>query len=377
MAQLKRKSVSGTVVYTVVMTAYILVGLALILFGLNKAWIFASEYENAIASNLMDEYIAALNENLWDESIAATIEHMPHEYQTDAEVAAIVQEMFSSELSYVRTVGGDGTDSLAYAILCDGGAIGKVTLVRDESKAGEVEFGSLPWKIESETFDFTGLYSSLKVTVPAHYSVSVNGHVLGEESIVERGIHYDVLEEYYESYPDLPTKVTYKAEHLIGHLEAVIRDENGNVTVPDKTKDDSQYIPPIDNEVWARLSEFAVAFSDPYLAYSSYVRDPYSGLAALEPYLYPNGELYQRLKLTQDGYDYAHTTSYRFNGAQLIGAVSLGGGYYSIDVHAQTVITYPNKGENGVVNDNNGLKVTVVEYNGGFRAIDLERYKVD
>ena len=83
------------------------------------------------------------------------------------------------------------------------------------------------------------------------------------------------------------------------------------------------------------------------------------------------------LRLTLDGYDYAHTTSYRFDGAQLIGAVSLGGGYYSIDIHAQTVITYPNKGENGVVRDNNGLRVTVVEYNGGFRAIDVERYQVD
>lgn len=374
MTKLKRKTVSGTVIYTVFMCAYLVLGAAALLFGLNKAWIFAREYENAIATNLMDEYIAALNENLWDESIASTIEHMPHEYQTDLEVAAVVQEMFSSELSYARTVGGDGTNSLAYAILCDGRAFGRVELVRDESKADEVEFGNLPWKIESETFDFSGLYTSLKVTVPERYSVAVNGHVLGEDCIVERGIHYDVLEEYYASYPDLPTKVTYRAEHLLGHFEPVIFDENGNVTVPDRTRDDSQYIPPISDEVMARLAQYAVSFADPYLAYSSYVRDPHSGLAALEGYLYPNGELYERLKLTQDGYDYAHTTSYRFDGAQLVGAVSLGGGYYSIDIHAQTTIFYPGKGE---VHDNNGLKVTVVEYNGGFRAIDLERYLVE
>ncbi len=377
MAELKRKSTSGTVLYTLFIIAYLVVGGALILFGLNKAWIFAAEYEATVPNHVMDDYIAALNENLWDESIARTIELMPHEYQTDAEVAAVVQEMFSSELSYARTIGGDGTNTLVYAILCDGKAFGQVTLVRDESKADEVEFGALPWKIESETFDFSGLYSSVKVTVPSQYSVAVNGHVLGEECITERGIHYDVLESYYESYPDLPTKVTYTAEHLLGHLEPVIFDEYGNVTVLDETKDDSQYIPPIDNDTWGRLSTFAVSFADPYLAYSSYVRDPHSGLAAVEPYLYPNGDLYQRLKLTQDGYDYAHTTSYRFDGAQLISAVALGGGYYSIDIHAQTTITYPNKGENGVVHDNNGLRVTVVDYNGSFRAIDLERYKVE
>lgn len=377
MAELKRKSVSGTVVYTLIIAAYLVVGLALIYFAVGKAKVFAREYENAIPKNIMDEYITKLNENLWDESIAHTIETMPHEYQSDSEVAAVVQEMFSSELSYARTKGGDGTNSIAYAILCDGKAFGKVMIVRDESKADEVEFGNLPWKIESEEFYFDGLYSSVKVTVPENYSVSINGQVLGEDKIIARDIHFDVLEEFYKDYPDLPKKVTYKAEHIFGHIEPVIFDEFGNVTVPDPMKDDSQYIRPIDAEVWARLESFAVAFADPYLAYSSYVRDPYSGLAALEPYLYPDGALYERLKLTQAGYDYAHTTSYRFDGAQLIDAVALGGGYYSIDVHAQSTVTYPNKGVNGVVSDNNGMKITVVEMNGSFRAIDIERYQVD
>ena len=377
MAELKRKSISGTVLYVIFIIAYLVLGGALIFFALSKAWVFAEEYEAAIPTNVMDEYIAGLNENLWDDSIARTIETMPHEYRSDVEVAALVQEMFSSELSYARTIGGDGVNVLVYAILCDGNAFGKVTLVRDESKADQIEFGSLPWKIESEEFDFTGLYSSLKVTVPADYSVAVNGHILGEDTIIARDIHYDVLEEYYADYPGLPTKVTYKAEHLLGHLEATIYDEFGNETVPDPTQDDSQYIRPIDGDTWSRLESFALGFSDPYLAFSSFVRDPYSGLAALEPYLYPNGDLYQRLKFTLDGYGWAHTTSYRFDGAQLISAVALGGGYYSINIHAQSTITYPNKGENGVVRDNNGLKVTVVEYNGGFRAIDVERYQVN
>ena len=376
MADLKKKSISGTVIYTLILLAYIFILGAGILYGLGKLWTFAAEYENAIPSKVMDAYIADLNENLWDASIEQTIENMPHEFQSNEEVAALVQEMFSSELTYARTIGGDGENSIVYAILCDGNAFGRVTIVRDQSKAAETEFGSLPWMIQSEEFDFTGLYSSLQITVPQSYSVSLNGHILGAANVIESGIPYDVLAEYYEDHPNLPTKVTYKAEHILGHIDPVLYDDQGNVTSIDPNRDDSQFIRPIDAEIYQRLEYFAVAFADPYLAYSSNVVDPNTGYANVEGFLYPNGDLAERLKLTKDGYEWAHTTSYRFEGAQLVNAISLGDGYYSIDINAQTVITYPNKGENGIVHDNNGLRVLVTDYNGQFRALSVERYMV-
>lgn len=376
MADLKNKSAIGTVVYVFFLLLYILAVGAAIFFGLGKAWKFAKEYEEAIPTKVMDAYIADLNENLWDESIAKTIEDMPHDFQSNEEVAALVQEMFSSELTYARTIGGDGENSIVYAILCDGDPIARVTTVRDQSKAAETEFGNLPWMIQSEEFDFTGLYSSVQITVPQSYSVAINGHYLGSANLIETGIPYDVLAEYYKDHPNLPTKVTYRADHLLGHLEPVIYDDLGNVTTIDPERDDSQFIRPIDATIMARLEAFAVAFSDPYLGYSSNVVNPDVGYANVLNFLYPNGELAARLKLTKDGYEWAHTTSYRFEGAQLLNAISLGDGYYSIDISAQTVITYPNKGENGVVHDNNGLKVLVVDYNGEFRALTVERYMI-
>ena len=376
MAEFKNKSISGTLVYVFFLLLYIFALGAAIFYGLGKAWKFAEEYEEAIPTKVMDAYIADLNENLWDESIEQTIENMPHEFQTNEEVASLVQEMFSSELTYARTIGGDGENSIVYAILCDGDPIARVTTVRDQSKAAETEFGNLPWIIQSAEFDFTGLYSSVQITVPQSYAVTINGHYLGAENLIETNIPYDVLAEYYKDHPNLPTKVTYKAEHILGHLEPVIYDDLGNVTTIDPNRDDSQFIRPIDSAILARLEAFAVAFSDPYLGYSSNVVNPDVGYSNVVKYLYPNGELAERLKLTKDGYEWAHTTSYRFQGAQLLNAISLGDGYYSIDISAQTVITYPNKGENGVVHDNNGLKVLVVDYNGEFRALSVERYMI-
>ena len=376
MADLKKKSVSGTLIYVFFLLLYIFVLGAAIFYGLGKAWIYAEEYEAAIPTKVMDAYIADLNENLWDESIAQTIESMPHEFQTNEEVAELVQEMFSSELTYARTIGGDGENSIVYAILCEGDPIAKVTTVRDQSKAAETEFGNLPWMIQREEFDFTGLYSSVQITLPQSYSVAINGHILGADNLIETGIPYDVLAEFYKDHPNLPTKVTYRADHILGHLEPVIYDDLGNVTTIDPNKDDSQFIRPLDSAILARLEAFAKAFADPYLSYSSNVVNPDVGYANVVKYLYPNGELAERLKLTKDGYEWAHTTSYQFKGAQLTNAISLGEGYYSIDISAKTVITYPNKGDNGVVTDTNGLKVLVVDYNGEFRALTVERYMI-
>ena len=372
----KNKSISGTVVYVFFMLIYILILGAAIFFGLGKAWKYAEEYEAAIPTKVMDVYIEELNKSFFTESIAQTIANMPHEYQSNEDVAALLQEMFSSELTYARTVGGDGENSIVYAILCEGSPIGHVTTVRDQSKAKETEFGNLPWIIESEEFDFTGLYSSMQITVPQSYSVAINGHFLGSNNLIETNIPYDVLTEYYKDHPNLPTKVTYRADHLLGHIEPVIYDDLGNVTTIDPNRDDSQFIRPIDENIYARLEAFAIAFADPYLSYSSNVVNPDVGYANVVSFLYPDGELAQRLKLTKDGYEWAHTTSYRFEGAQLQNAISLGDGYYSLEISAQTVITYPNKGDNGVVHDNNGLKVLVIEYNGEFRALTVERYMI-
>lgn len=372
----RNKSVSGTLIYTFFLLLYIFVLGAGIFYGLGKAWIFAEEYEEAVPSKVMDAYIADLNENLFDESVMQTIESMPHDYQTNEEVAALVQEMFSSELTYARTIGGDGENTIVYAVLCEDYPIGRVTTVRDQSRAAETEFGNLPWMIQREEFDFSGLYSSMQITVPQSYSVAINGHFLGADNLVETNIPYDVLAPYYKDHPNLPTKVTYRAEHLLGHVEPVIYDDLGNVTTIDPKRDDSQFIRPLDASIMARLEAFALGFSDPYLSYSSNVVNPDVGYANILPFLYPNGELAERLKLTKDGYQWAHTTSYRFEGAQLVNAVSLGDGYYSIEISAQTVITYPNKGENGVVRDNNGLRVLVFDYNGEFRAMSVERYMI-
>ena len=378
MAKTKRKK-HGAAAYTVALLVYTLLLLVGAFFALTKVWTYAEEYEAARPELTMDAYIENLSRNLWNDSVADTISAMPHEVQTDEECKELVKQMLSAELSYSRRAGGgEDTDSVSYNLLCGGNVFGKVVLVRDESKAAELEFDLLPWKVDKEEFDFNGLYSAVQITVPESYSVKLNGVTLGEEYIIERDIPYDVLKDYYAQYPQLPKKVTYRFENIFGHLEPVVYNEQGEETVIDDTRDDSQYIKPVDEAVMAQLREFTVAFSDAYLNYCAGTSDPVYAYNKLAPYIQLGGDLDARLHQAMDGYtSWSHTTSYRFESATLNKATDVGDGYYILEISAITTTTFPNHGENGVVTTNNGMTVIVHKTADEVRAVAVERYDAD
>ena len=98
MAKVKKKSKSGSVVYATFLILYIVLLCAIVYFALSKVWAYAQEHENAKPDPVIESYMERLNENLFDDTVAATIQSMPHPFQTDEEVAAVIQEMFGSEL---------------------------------------------------------------------------------------------------------------------------------------------------------------------------------------------------------------------------------------------------------------------------------------
>ena len=378
MARRKRNK-HGTAIYTVALLVYTLVLLVLAFFALTKVWTYAEEYEGARPELTMDAYIENLRRNLWNDSVADTIASMPHEVQSDEECKELVKQMLSDELSYKRRAGNaEDSEAVHYNLLCGGKVFGSVVLVRDESKASELEFDLLPWKVDREEFDFTGLYSSVEITVPESYSVKLNGVTLGDEYITERDIPYDVLEDYYAQYPNLPRKVTYRFDNVFGHLEPEVFNEQGEPAVIDDTKDDSQYIKPVDEAIMERLREFTVPFSDAYLNYCAGTSDPTYAYSKLAPYIIQGGDLDSRLHQAMDGYSsWSHTTSYRFDSATLNKATDVGDGFYILEISAVTTTTFPNHGENGVVTTNNGMTVIVQDVVGELKAVAVERYDAD
>ena len=375
---MSKKNKHGKVIYWACLLIYTGVLSVLAVLALKAVWSFAEQYQASMPEPVVDKYIAGLNQNLFDEGVEETISSMPHEVQTDEEVQAAVKEILNGEITYARTTS-DDPGLNAYAILCGDNTFGRVYLKRDDTKDPNFKlygkditlpYDLRPWVIAKEEFDFTGLYTSVQVTIPESYSVSLNGHTLDSEYIIEDNIPFDCLKSYYSINPNLPKKVTYRFDDLIGHIDPVIYDESGNEYTVDPDRDDSQYIKPCDDATRSRLDAFCSKFVEAYSKYTSGILGKYSsgGYAALQNYVQAGSDLDKRLYEALDGLGWAHTNSYSLDSYVLNDAIDLGEGYYVCDVTTETTSVTSGNGEQ---HDENNLKILVLDDGTELRVVSL------
>ncbi len=357
----KKRSGAGTAIYVVILTLWILGLAAVCLYILSQIWAYASVYDETQVEPVIESYMDNLRENLWDDSIAETVEAMPHPYQSSEEVRQLVREiLMTDEISFRQKTGAVRSDSITYHLLCGENAFGEVTVIQDTSKnlveninLPSALVGALakmgvsiqpelyPWKVADESFDFSGLYSSTSVTAPKNYRVTLNGVTLGEEQIVERDIHFDNLEPYYYRYDNLPTKVTYQCDHIMGHLDPVIYDESGNEITVDPEKDDSQFMTKVDDATMERIRTHINGFSDAYLKLSASTGDPSGPYNELLNYIEPGSEMDNSLKQIFLIGDWSHNSYYQYKGSELVDARSISGKYYLVEYVARATVNQP------------------------------------
>ena len=358
----KRRSGAGTAIYVVLLTLWTLLIAAVCLYVLSQIWAYASVYDETQVEPVIESYIDNLRENLWDDSIAETVEAMEHPFQSNEEVRQLVREILTTdEIGYTEKAGAVKSDSITYYLLCGEKAFGEVTVVQDTSRnlvenvnIPSVVVGGLakmgvaiqpelyPWKVAGESFDFSGLYSSGSVTVPQNYRVSLNGVTLGEEYITERDIHFDNLETYYYRYDNLPTKVTYQFDHIMGNLEPVITNEAGNEITVDPDRDDSQFMTEVtDPAILEKIRTHINSFSDAYLHLSASTGDPAGPYNEVLNYIEPGSEMDNSLKQIFLIGDWSHNSYYQYKGSEVVNAYSIGGGIYLVEYYARATVNQP------------------------------------
>ena len=308
----RRLGILGKLLYTLILLAYTLAIAFVGYTWLTRVYDYAEQYELSRPAKAVDAYLETVNRDHWNDGIARAVAAMPHEAQSDEEIKAFVQDRLSSGITAVRKSGVTDADRMSYSLRCAGREIGSMTIAEDQGYQGRVdlnelpwtlvsrflpgilEWGLKPWQVVEDSYDFTNLYSSIEITVPSTYTVSINGTVLGPEYITEEGIPFDVYEKYYYDMPNLPTKVTYRFDNAIGVVEPEIRDEEGNIVVIDKSRGDIQFVKPVDDETLQRLAAFMQPFTDKYLAFRSGAGDSGLALAALKEYIIPNSDIDRR-----------------------------------------------------------------------------------
>lgn len=378
---MSKKRRRGRVVYTIFLILYMILIALAALYALKMVWDYAEEYELSRVSHTLDSYLENLNRDRWSDGVERAVREMEHETQSDEEIKSFVQNKLSAGVTAVRKSGSADGSSITYSLRCSGGEIGTVTVTEDETYHGKIDVTQKPWsllpwriqpwKVTGESFNFDSLYSSVEVMVPSEYSVWINGTQLGEEYITERGIHYDLYEEYYKYWDYLPTKVRYRFDHVIGEAIPEIRDPEGNTVVIDENDGDSQFVEPASDETVARYTEFIIPFTRAYLTYISGVPDSGVHLAELRPYLMKGQDLESRMNDAMDGLSWAHTSSIHVDSVDVNSVLELVDGYTVVDVTAVAGTYYYGKGE---LSDTTNLKVMVYDDGQRLWAESLELY---
>ena len=371
MSQVKKKRKKKTKVGAIVYWSFLAVWAVLlavgVYFGLGIVKEFGGYWEAADVNPKIDSYMDRLSVEIWedgDNSVRSTISSMEHPYQTDEECVEALKEILSGELRCLPGSGQNKEGEKTFNLLSGQSKFGQLYAKQKPFEPDLFpvlnwaieKFSLYPWEVEGVEFFLDGLYTTFDITVPASYTVMLNGHPLTEAEIVERDIPYNVLQDYYDEFDGLPTKVTYHAEKLFGHVDYELLDEKGEPTTIDPEQDDSQFIVPISQPLMDRFADFTPQFARRYLEFCAGTGDMWYQYNLLQHYLVKNSDLADRLYRMIDSYiGWQHNSNFNFIGANLNGAISLGNNMYVLDMSADARFLMPN----GTHTEHRDMKVYV------------------
>lgn len=343
-------------------------------YALSIVWSYAEEYEMSRPERAINEYVDEFTQNFWSEGLGEEITSMEHRFQTDEECAQVIKSMLEDGVRYTQTASdlSLGRNNMAYNLFCGEGKFGKVILVEDEAYT-DARFGMLPWKVYKDEFYLDGLYTSFRITVPTSYSVEVNGHVLGEEYIVERDIPFDNLKDFYYSYPGIPKKVTYEVDGIFGKLEPLVLDEQGNERVIDESRDDSQFLVECDDNMKAYFTDYVQGFGESYFWLLSGVGNPSEPYYQVIEYIKKGSSLAEHIYQSYlDVTAWSHTQTCKVNYINLNQAYSLGEGCYLLDMTAEVYTYAPFHGEK--TNITNLYLIVINDGNSSYKIVAIQLY---
>lgn len=350
------KKKKSAVTYWVCLIIYAIALAVVVFLLLGMLGSYAREYEASQPDDVVADYIAGLKETHWNDKIKAAADELANDFQNEEMCEEIVKSNISGEIVYAETAGAGSEKSkkfnIGYVVDTDdsGGnsaqLIGTFTISQDQTKESDLGYSNgiiipgvgitlpatnAPWVFVDESYDFSYLKSSFsEFTIPSSWTAKINGQEVGEQYVVEDGIHYDILDPYYEEYKDLPTKRSYRIENLIGEVTPEFFDAAGNPAVIDTTKDDSQYMEPCPNEVLAQLKVFADDFVEAYCDFSG-TKNSNMTYPALMRFVKDPSDLKDRLDMALTDREWINTFGNSYSDKTFESAYSLGGDFYVIN----------------------------------------------
>ncbi len=363
----KREKKRRRWIFPLILVLYAGLFLGATAYGLDWFWDYMDAYEQSRPHIALNAYEEKLTAEYVANDCGALVDQIDHHVQSEESCRQVLLDALSGELTCAKKTRESTEDKHVYAVLCDKKAIGTMEMER----RGEEIMGFVPWVVTKDSFDLSYLITPpISVTVPDSFSVYVNGNLLSSDYITQDNIHYEQLEEFYDTY-SLPHMVTYQAGPFLGPSEMKVTDPASNEVSADALVDLDKYISNCSEEEVSALDTIADAFIRSYVAFTTRAGgDNSKNYRALAEYMVPNGELSKRMYAALDGLYWISDRGATLTELNIHHYVSVGDGRYLCD------LTYVVNAKNfaGDVQTSSNLKVFFVETENGLKAESMLSY---
>lgn len=367
--QMKHKKKHSFGWFILGMVVYAVLFLGATYFGLDYLWDYMEAYEASRPNNTVNAYMDELTlEHIVDMSVDEVYSKIDSYIQSEEECREYMLNALSEGVTHAKKTR-ECTDTRQVYVLRTGSTVlGEFSITANAPD----EYGFTTWDVEGESFDMTYLVGTqtVSMTVPEGCAVWVNGRQLGSEYIIEEGIRYEEILEYYEEY-DLPCRVTYEAGPFLGEMEISATDENGDPVTFDENTDYSVYYLNCTEEETSALNEFTAEFVKRYVAFTGSNDDNRNArYHNLIEYVVEGSEMASRLRNALDGLQYGQ--SRRDDIVSLVTHLQLRleEGKYLCDITYEVDTT----GKKGVVRTTTNAKLYIVTTDDGMRLESIEIY---
>lgn len=335
-----KKFALGMFIYALVLAVAIIAGL----FALT---LFVADYESSRPLTVVKAFVNKAGDSAMNILAQPTNDTLNHNLMSEEDSLALMREAIRSA-RIVYDAKASSADKEVYYLKDGDTLIGSIVLTpQEKSYFGFTHYSVLPYG-----FDLSYLTAEKTITVPAEYKVYCDGLELTENDIVERDIHYALLDEFYGSIKGLPTMVTYTTGTYLREPEFVVKDTDGKL-VEDLSEE--SYIDNCSDEQKELLSAASRAFVEAYITYSSNVNRNTSGnYFRLENLMVMGSELQKRMRYAVAGLGFSSSMGDELVGIEYHNFMALDNEIYIVDL-TYTVDTI---GQDGHVVTDNNLKLS-------------------
>lgn len=307
--------------------AYAVVILIGIGFGLDYLKNYLHGYELSLPYNATDAYMEALTTEHICRQASSILNEIDSSVQTDEEALAIMKAALNEPVTFYKRVKECTDTKLVYMLRSGKQTIGAFEMEQTEAD----EQGFTHWVITKESFDLSFLLKDgFTLTVPHDAAVTVNGRTLSAENVVETGIRYASIEDFYDDYT-LPTMTTYQVGTHLGDLSVEVTDANGKPIDPDA--DQSVFLDICTDTEKTSLNLITESFISRYIHFTSQTNNDVQGnLARLCEHVVPGGALEKRMRDAVRGLNWVTDRNVSIQSITVNQYVPAGDGRYICDI---------------------------------------------